>query len=213
MSIGQSIKGRIKAIPLMESYLKRKEIARWKLEGRPIPPPDSYKQMAVLNTATTFGLDTLVETGTYMGDMIWAQKDFFRKIYSIELSPELYSRAQKRFAGVKNVKLVFGDSSVKLKEIVAGLKEPALFWLDGHFSGGITAKGDTECPIYDELEQVLESDLVHSVMIDDARLFVGANDYPTLAEIESFMSERSAYKMTVANDIIFLNLPASELAE
>lgn len=37
-----------------------------------------------------FELSTLVETGTYLGDMVEAQRRSFREVWSIELSPTLY---------------------------------------------------------------------------------------------------------------------------
>jgi hypothetical protein len=53
---------------------------------------------------------------------------------------------------------VQGDSGKELPKIVTQLDTPAIFWLDGHYSAGITAKGDTECPIFEELEAIFEPD-------------------------------------------------------
>ena len=83
----------------------------------------------------------MVETGTYYGDMIYAQLDNFSRIYSIELSERLYRKAKRRFKKNESVTLLHGDSSEVLHEIVPKFKEPVLFWLDGHYSGGITAQG------------------------------------------------------------------------
>jgi hypothetical protein len=48
------------------------------------------------------------------------------------------------------------------------------FWLDGHYSGGITHQGPTDCPICAELEAI-EKNLSHfaavTVLIDDIRCF------------------------------------------
>lgn len=52
----------------------------------------------------------LVETGTYMGDMVEAQKARFRKVFSIELSIDLFNKAKKRFSKDKNVIYVQEDS-------------------------------------------------------------------------------------------------------
>ena len=99
-----------------------------------------------------------METGTYYGDMIAAMMPQFDAIYSIELSDELYDRARRRFRGSDKVTLIHGDSAVELAAIVRGLDRPALFWLDGHYSGGETAKGATETPVLAELEQILGAD-------------------------------------------------------
>ncbi|MDD5318778.1 MAG: hypothetical protein PHF79_03110, partial [Candidatus Pacebacteria bacterium] len=59
---------------------------------------------------------------------------------------------------------------------------PILFWLDAHFSGGKTAKsvlGDT--PIEKELDIIFGSWTNGNViLIDDARLFTGTDNYPSL---------------------------------
>jgi hypothetical protein len=41
--------------------------------------------------------------------------------------------------------------------IIKDLNEPAIFWLDGHYSSGITAKGDKICPIFEELDSIFNN--------------------------------------------------------
>lgn len=41
--------------------------------------------------------EVFIETGTYLGDMVWAMKDVFKQIYSIKLSDDLYKKAVKKF--------------------------------------------------------------------------------------------------------------------
>jgi hypothetical protein len=188
----------------VDSYLRRKRIINWIREDTPIPPPHDIKQLAILYYGAANGIDTLVETGTYLGDMVWSQKDFFRKIYSIELSSDLYERAKRRFSGTGNVELLQGDSSQKLAEVIRELKAPALFWLDGHYSGGITAKGEKECPIFEELTHIFTSEMPHVILIDDARTFVGANDYPTITELAEFIRAQGNHTIRIQNDIIVL---------
>jgi hypothetical protein len=44
-----------------------------------------------------------------------------------------------------------------------------MFWLDRHYSGGFTAKGEKDCPIIEELDAISNgSHLKHSILIDDA---------------------------------------------
>lgn len=97
-----------------------------------------------------------------------------------------------------------GDSAVVLPQIVEALDAPALFWLDGHFSDGVTALGDAVTPIEDELAVVLDqSQPAHVVLVDDARLFVGAGGYPTLDRIRALVSNcRPEFVFSVADDII-----------
>jgi hypothetical protein len=62
----------------------------------------------------------------------------FKAVYSIELDPGYYVNLSKRFAGVENVKLLYGDSAVILPEILDTMPhENILFWLDAHAGNAI----------------------------------------------------------------------------
>src|SRR5436305_13608114 len=76
---------------------EKREIEEWKNSGCPAPPPHIVKQLVIGEYQQKFGYTTLIETGTYMGEMVEAQKARFKKIFSIELSNELFKRARQRF--------------------------------------------------------------------------------------------------------------------
>lgn len=180
------------------------KINQWKKEGMPLPFPHEVKQEAIRSYQKKYKFNTLVETGTYYGHMIDAQNKFFSKIYSIELSQELWQRAVKVFETQKHIEILQGDSALVLKDVVARLNSAAIFWLDGHYSAGITARGEKDCPIYEELAAIFEGEpFEHILLIDDARHFVGQGDYPTIEELENYLkSQRPNYKLEVKDDII-----------
>jgi hypothetical protein len=181
------------------------ELADWEKKGKPFPPPHIVKQKAIAEYATQSGTTTLVETGTYLGDMVEAQKNRFDKIYSIELSEKLHKKALKRFNGNHNITLLQGDSGTKIAEVVAELNTPAIFWLDGHYSGGITAKADKDCPVPEELHAIFNSTVDHIILIDDARLFDGTNDYPAIGQIQDIIQHyKKNYTIENKEDIIRL---------
>jgi hypothetical protein len=181
----------------------KEQLAEWEKNGRPLPPPHIVKQMAIEEFRGKFQINILVETGTYLGDMVEAQLTKFKKIYSIELSQKLFNRAKKRFKDQSHVTILQGDSGVVLYKLINEINEPALFWLDGHYSGGITAKAEKECPVPEELERILKSSLSHIVLIDDARLFNGTQDYPTIEEIKNMIEKSgNSYSLEVKDDII-----------
>lgn len=190
----------------VEREFSRKSIIRkWIEDGRPVPPPHEIKQDIISEYKQQYNSQVLIETGTYLGDMIAAQKNNFNRIYSVELSKMLWEKAVKRFKNAPHIQILLGDSAVVLKEIVPSIQEPAIFWLDGHYSAGITAKGNTDCPIYDELNTILSSDnnINHVILIDDAREFIGQGDYPKIEDILKFVqSKKPAYKMEVKYDVI-----------
>jgi SAM-dependent methyltransferase len=189
------------------SYLSRavrKEIGAWKAAGRPVPPPDSVKRRTIWSYAKKSGLKVLVETGTYYGGTVATLQCRFGSIYSIELSEALFERARNRFEGVDNVHLICGDSSVELKNLLGELDQSAVFWLDAHWSGGTTARGDKDNPILDELDLILgQTDKRHAILIDDARLFGADPGYPMLEEVRELVgTRRPDLEFTVKDDII-----------
>lgn len=185
---------------------EEQEIAEWERQGRPAPPPHVIKQRNLRRYARRYGLKVLVETGTCFGDMVEAMKPHFDKIYSIELSRELYARARERFAADAHVELIQGDSGQRLGEVMARLERPAIFWLDGHYSAGVTAKGDKETPIVEELLQIFAApDRGHVILIDDARLFGTDPSYPTVDEVEELVrSKRGGVSVSVEDDSIVI---------
>lgn len=193
--------------PLRNWVVRRKQIedlAKWERKGRPIPPPHMAKQNILREYAKRYGLRVLVETGTYFGDMVEAMKGNFDRIYSVELSGDLHEKAMMRFKGIGNIELIHGDSSIELERIMAKINQPTLFWLDGHWSGGVTARGAKDTPIYDELRHILNAaDKRHVIIVDDARCFGTDPAYRSIEELTEFIkSQRSNFDITVQDDSI-----------
>lgn len=187
----------------------RRLVSEWDQQGRPAPPPPAYKQGVVKEYGRRFDLQTLVETGTYMGDAVAAGKDQFRRIYSIELSADLARLAKKRFRHDAHITILQGDSETVLPGILSGIQEPCLFWLDGHYSGGITALGKSVTPILGELQTIFAHPVKdHVLLIDDARDFRHEKNHPTLAELREFVAARRPdLSFEVEDDIIRLHRP------
>ena len=181
-----------------------KQLADWERNGRPIPPPHIVKQQTLKTISKRYGLKILVETGTYYGDMVEAMKDVFNQLYSIELSAELYKKAKKRFKGEKHIELICGDSGFELMNLMSKIDQPTLFWLDGHYSAGVTAKGEKDTPIYEELNHILNStDKGHVIIIDDARCFGADPNYPSIKELCDFIkSKRANLDIVIQDDCI-----------
>lgn len=179
-------------------------LEEWHKNGRPIPAPHLIKQMTIAEYQEKSKYGTMIETGTYLGNMVVAQKKRFKKIISIELGMDLYQRAKEKFRKDTHITILQGDSGKVLPVVMQEINEPAIFWLDGHYSAGITAKGDTECPIFEELDAIFKSKkLNHILLIDDARHFVGAGDYPTIDKVTEYIkSKNPKYQVEVKYDII-----------
>src|SRR6185369_12783983 len=108
----------------------KKEIEDWKNNGCPAPPPPIVKQIILGDYQQKSGYSTFTETGTYMGEMVEAQKARFKKIFSIELGAELFNQAKKRFVNDRHISIIKGDSGKMLSVIMRSVIDPAIFWLD-----------------------------------------------------------------------------------
>ncbi len=136
--------------------------------------------------------------------MVSATRRTFDRIFSIELDAQLYARATRRFAKYRHITIMEGDSCHALACILAEVRSPCLFWLDAHFSGGSTARGASDTPIMRELQQIAEPDTrSHIILIDDARLFGSAPDYPSIDRmIEAVADKFPNHTFDVQDDII-----------
>jgi hypothetical protein len=192
---------------VLHSLRARRALRQWRKDGCQSPPPPAYKQATVRRYARLHSLETFIETGTLYGDMVYAVRRHFRRIISIELSKELAAKAQSRFRLFSHISVTQGDSAEVLSEILSNQKEPALFWLDAHFSGNGTARGKIDTPIIGELGVILSTWIDGSIaLIDDARYFVGRNGYPTMSQLADFVkTTRPSTELVVENDIICLS--------
>jgi len=174
-------------VKIYTSIHKRIEVILWKTQGKPVPPPHLVKQSVVRKYAKKFRIRVFIETGTYHGAMVEAMRNQFRVIHFIEIYKPLYEENVKKFSKYKHIFLHLGDSTHVLPKIMKDIREPAIFWLDGHFSGTGTGKGSTSTPIMKELECIFNHEIKNRViLIDDARCFIGKDDYPTLQELKEF---------------------------
>ena len=189
-------------IKIFSYFIKNKESVEY-----------SFKRSEIDRIASIYGTQIFVETGTFLGDTVDYFKDKFKQVISIELSEELALKAKNRFINQPNVRIISGDSGTLLKELINTFNTPAIFWLDGHYSSEFmigdefirTAKGETNTPVENELTTILKSQGNHIVMIDDARLFTGLDDYPSIGMIKRLVRKHgNGYQVKVENDIIYI---------
>jgi|SaaInlStandDraft_4_1057021.scaffolds.fasta_scaffold03834_5 hypothetical protein len=189
--------------------LKNKNILyKWEKEGKPYPPPHLVKQILVKDFAKKFSIETLVETGTYHGDMVWATIDTFKEIISVELDKQLFLENQKKFSQYSHVSIIHGDSEKIIKKILSRITSSSIFWLDGHTSPGFNPpEGSNPCPIKEELHTIFSHHIKdHIILIDDAHDFNGTYGYPTILELKN-ITKKNNPKSTflVRNNIIIIS--------
>jgi hypothetical protein len=118
--------------------------------------------------------DIFVETGTLYGEAVrLAIICRFKKIYSIEINPDLVKLNRLQFADLierGSLEIIEGDTTQVFPELIKRLEGRATFWLDAHWDGG--PMGTVKCPLPMELEAIREHTIKnHTIMIDDRRCF------------------------------------------
>ena len=175
----------------------------WKLRGEPQRSPHLVKQRAVLEYARRYDLRTLVETGTYYGEMVAAMKHHFDEIHSVEYDSRLAERAQKKFARWRHIHILEGDSQRVVPELLQLLRRPALFWLDAGYYGWAGLEGDKQ-RLTTELESILRHPIhQHVILMDDARGLNGQNGAPTVGQLtERIAAQFPGRDIEVRHDIL-----------
>ncbi len=156
-----------------------------------------------------YNLQVFVETGTHYGETaLWAAKNF-NKVITVEFSKQIYDEILKRHSQVKNIEFLFGHSKEQIQSVVPKLKEPALFWLDAHWSGGITYGKEDECPLLKELQIINNSEFDHFILIDDARLFISppplphqVDEWPNISEVIKYLNLGKSRYTVIVEDVI-----------
>lgn len=183
-------------------YRLDEELSRWERK-QCMTFPHLLKQRTVREYASESGARIFIETGTYFGFMLQACVNEFERLFSIEVEPHFYNRAQRVFRRQPKVFLLHGDSANILPELLVKIEGSCMFWLDAHYSGGLTGRAELETPVRPELEAILSHSRKHTILIDDADCFDGTHDYPDIGWIEKVSNGRG-YSMSLADNIIRL---------
>ena len=183
------------------------ETALWVLKGCTIPAPSGIKLRTLYRNASNNG--DWIETGTYLAETTVALSRKFknRKIFTIEPAQELFTFVSKRYSKISNVTFIFGTSEDRLSNTIERIEtEEINFWLDGHYSGDVTFKGEIESPIIFELDQIEKRIRLFTeatIFIDDFRLFGEAQGYPK-KEFLIDWAKKNILTWNVENDIFIM---------
>lgn len=189
---------------LIESIRRQREFKYWEKRNYLENAPQFIKELVLEKYSIKNA--NWIETGTFRGETTKYLSKRYPLIYSIEPDVEFYKVALNRFKN-QNVKL-FNDISENIFPILLPtLKDNLNFWLDGHYSGGGTFKGNKECPIIDELNAIevnFNNFEKISIFIDDVRLFLSsANDYPSIDYLVNW-SRRLNMSWRIEHDIFII---------
>jgi hypothetical protein len=162
---------------IRKSYLIRifgliRECINWSQSKYAAPSPQFIKRACLIRNCFPDG--TWVETGTYLGQTTKILSSHGSMVYSIEPEPTLFANAKLYFKSFNNVAILCGTSEQVFPSLLPTIHGDVNFWLDGHYSSGITFHGAQDTPILDELKHIT-ANLNHfgriCVLIDDIRCF------------------------------------------
>lgn len=184
-------------------FLDLYRFARGKFEN-----PHSYLKFVHLKrVAQQTGATVLIETGTYLGLTSYRCSFVFQNVFTIEISQQL-ATAAARFLGRRiNVTVICGDAVAELPKIFQQHSfDRAVVFLDGHFSGGNTASGESPEPVLEELRLLKPfTDRIGAIVIDDFRTFGTTSSSPEKSLLLRTCEELFAdYYLTVEMDQVTL---------
>jgi hypothetical protein len=149
-----------------------RDYVRWSGRGFAAPSPHLIKQACLVRNGIPGG--TWIETGTFLGETTEFLAKRAQHVYSIEPEPGLFKRAHRHFGNRRNVEIMNGTSEEIFPGLLPKINGDVNFWLDGHYSAGITFQGPQDTPIIDELK-CIAANLGHfgkvCVLVDDIRCF------------------------------------------
>jgi hypothetical protein len=194
----------VKTIHAFHSTLM-KEYELWAIRDFAAPSPHFVKQAVVIRNGIRNA--TWIETGTYLGQTTEVLSKLGSDVYSIEPEPQLFANALKLFENTKNIHLLNGTSEQIFPDLLSKIHGDVNFWLDGHYSAGITFKGSQDTPILDELKNI-SINLNHfnkvCVLVDDVRCFnpnlPEYSDYPNLDVLVDWARENE-FNWHIEHDI------------
>jgi hypothetical protein len=170
----------------------------------------------VLAIRQKFQSNCFVETGTYQGaTAVWAGS-VFPQVFTIEGSEELHAQALAKFSRFTNIQFLRGESPAVLKQIAPSIPDRAIYWLDAHWSGGITHGQESECPLLEEIRVIDSRPSNPFILIDDARLFLAppplphkADQWPDIATIVETLRAKDKSRYIVIVEDLIIAVPAA----
>jgi hypothetical protein len=175
-------------------------------------PEDLYKRGMLRRVQRVFQTAFFVETGTYRGETCRALQSFFEHLWTIELDPVLYENAKKDLARFPRISCLAGDSKKVLEQIIPSLTKSTLFWLDGHYSGDNTARGEEDSPLLQELRLIAKGPKPQEyvIVIDDMSDCTLASGTPLSKVVAALEAINPAFKFYFDYDMLFA-LPSEKL--
>lgn len=160
------------------------------------------------------GYDHFIETGTFYGQAASWAAEHFSRVTTIELAREIYEQTSQNLAHITNIDFVYGDTRAILRGRVPQLTQPAVFWLDAHWSVGRTYGDGDECPVMDEIDIIVNAAPGHILLIDDVHMFLAppppphhVEQWPTITDVLTGLAQDTTDRYTVIFNNVIISVP------
>ena len=121
-------------------------------------PSLKYNEIVeITSNFTQFDLTNMsfYESGTYYATTTLQMQPYFKKIFTIEVSLNIFENTHKHLSQYNNITHINGATEDIIKDIIINNpKEEFIFFLDGHYSSGDTGSSNIEVPLLEELTQI-----------------------------------------------------------
>lgn len=129
---------------------------------------------------------TIIETGTFLGQSTYLFSGLFDNVHSIEADPHLHA-ASSHWLSTQPIShdtahCHLGNSPAILTTIAESTNQKCAFFLDAHYSTGITSSTYGICPLLHELNVIFSCYHKPVILIDDIRC-MSSPGYPSIEEI------------------------------
>jgi len=146
--------------------------------------PSHLSSQLIEELVDVFEVESMIETGTFQGVSTKYFAKYFDEVHSVELGQDLFDKAKTTLKPYPNIFLYQGNTVDRLSEMMDHCSGRIGFFLDAHYSGGITARGPSDQPIADELRVIFSkghNDCV--ITMDDIRDFNLVNLNNTIKDL------------------------------
>jgi predicted O-methyltransferase YrrM len=142
-----------------EGITKMAEVAEVEVEKFAF---DTVLEARVLRLVEEYGIQSVIETGTWIGGTARAMSSMVRQLYTVEVNHEFYMQAQQILGTLPNVRQFLGQAQDFLPSLIRAAKKPTLYYLDAHWHGSH--------PLLEELEHVVAGDESPIIVMHDMQV-------------------------------------------
>lgn len=121
---------------------------------------DKFLKTKIEELVKEFKINTIVETGTYLGWTTVQFADMVEEVYTVEISAEYFFKSGEHLSKYPKIKRALSPSPDHLRSILPSLKDKTLlFFLDAHWG--------SNCPLLEELKAIANNGLKSVIAIHD----------------------------------------------